>query len=163
MKRVSLSGSPRRRMDRASRESVDSGADVHDVELPTDTEPTLLPGGLEQRPALLAALPFIDWRMAKDEKAFARGWITPACEQLFTCFAWHAVATHFRSGDAATDLAERLFSSLATAHTRLFTAGVVQQDPNVKDALIWYLPEALSHATVLALQKAFPKLSLIHI
>lgn len=137
-----------------SEPAADDSASIDDIELPIDHEPVALPGGLQPRTFMTDAVHALVFRTEREERNFCRGWLSRPCEQLLIAVAWHTVCERFKP-DAV--LADRLFSTLAADHARLFTSRTVSGDAAVKDALAWYLPDALSVATVLALRSAFPK------
>ena len=130
-------------------------ASIEDAKLPTEIQPALLPGELQPATYLKAALARLTFLSGDDEHHFIRGWFTEPCAQLLVTFAWHTVCAHFRT--EVPGLADRLFSTLALAHARLFTFETVIHSTRIKDALAWYLPEALSHAIIPALKKAYPR------
>ena len=126
---------------------------IAEIQLPTDLEPITLPGDLPPRLFMgHKELRPMSFRTELDEKNFSRGWSSPQCERLLIAFAWHSIATHFVRD---VQIADRLFSTLATAHAQLFSSpGIV--GTLISDALSWYLPEALSHSTIAALKSGFP-------
>lgn len=104
----------------------------------------------------MEALRMMSFRSAHDEAKFLRGWFSPSCEALLAAFAWYSLCAHFPVPGNSAAAKEQLMAHVANAHARVFSRA---HDEHVKDALAWYLPEALSHATVHALREAFPKSS----
>jgi hypothetical protein len=117
-----------------------------------DEAPPLLPGGQRPREVMQMAISRMRFRSVHDEGRFTRGWLTEHSQRLLCAFAWHAVYSQFDKC-ASLEAADRLFSHIASAYARLFADG----PGDVKDALAWYLPEALSHAAILALRTAYAR------
>jgi hypothetical protein len=101
------------------------------------------------------ALNTMQFRSSHEEAHFTSAWLTSPCEVLFITFTWHTICTKFLHSSKL--IVDRLFSQLASAHARVFASGATTQNAHVMDALSWYLPEALSHAVILALREAYPK------
>ena len=149
------------------RRSVAGGTNtslLHDLERIEDAgpapegphAPTALPGRGSPKEVMMEALRMMSFRSAHDEAKFLRGWFSPSCEALLAAFAWYSLCAHFPVPGNSAAAKEQLMAHVANAHARVFSRA---HDEHVKDALAWYLPEALSHATVHALREAFPKSS----
>ena len=119
--------------------------------------PSLLPGGAPPAEAMRTAQEKMRFRSVQDAACFSRGWKLPSCERLLAAFAWHAVYSGRFPAASSPEAADRLFSHIAIMHARVFADSAIAADVRVKDALAWYLPEALSHAACSALQRAYPK------
>ena len=159
----------------------EAAASLDDCTLPTEHEPTELPGGVSPADVMLRAAHELMYRTALEQKQFVRVWMSAPCQQLFITFVWHAIALHFQAATAADEvsaaaetarkmadesvarpasaaeqaaarqalddamvkqehleeLCDRLFSTLATAHARLFTSeSITSAEVGVKDALL---------------------------
>ena len=117
---------------------------------PFDEPPQLLPGDVKPKDALQAAFTRMQFRSAHDESLFTRGCLSNSYQRLLCAFAWYAIYTRFPNC-ANEEAADRLFSHIASAYARACSEGTNE----TKDALAWYLPEALSYAAVLGWREAY--------
>ena len=120
-----------------------------------DEAPSVLPGNRLPTEAMKAAIARINFQKGRDEARFTRGWLASPCDKLLVAFTWHAVFSGRFPAVDAPEVADRLFSHIASAHARVFADGAIASDAHVSDALAWYLPEALSHAALYALREAY--------
>ena len=111
-----------------------------------------LPGDVPAPEMMREGVRLVNFASRNHEIRFTRYWNSPICEDMLIAFVWHEVCQHFKPDAEAQD---ELFSRLATSYAMLF--GTTVPTTEAKDAVSWYLPEALAHSACLALLAAFPK------